>query len=153
MSDESPGTGRRERRRQHHLARESGEGPGSLPESLRDIWVGARTEFDRQLLALSSAGIGLLVALAKNLSPMSTPLSMVFATSLVAFLACVLTMLWLLRANADFVEADASGASEERARLADKLARLDLAARILFGLGVFAATALGLLIAFEPEVP
>jgi hypothetical protein len=146
--DQAPPGSRRDRRRLEHLARSSGEGPGSLPESHRSIWVASRTEFDKQLLGLSSAGIGLLVGLAKTLSPMSTPISVAFGVSLAAFVGCALLMLYLLRVNADFVEADASGSDERRSRLATALRTLDLTACLLFALGVLATAAVAILAAF-----
>lgn len=149
MSDEVQRPSRRERRALRHLATASGEGPGSVPESHRDIWVSSRLEFDRQLLGLSSAGVALLVGLVSFLSPMSRALAVFFAISLAAFLGCTLLMLYLLRVNADFVQADASGSETRRAHLAEQLKKLDLIACLLFATGVLGASSIGLLFAFK----
>lgn len=145
MTDEEAAPSRRDRARRHHLAPRSGASIASLPETHRSAWIGARSEFDRQLLGLSSAGVGILIPTSKLLSPMSPLMSVSFLACIGFFVCCCLTMLWLFRANADFIESDAAGQNDDRARLVTKLTRLDLLARVLFGLGIVSGALLGIL--------
>ena len=145
MTDEAATPSRRDRARRNHLARPSGESIADLPETHRAAWISARSEFDRQLLGLSAAGVGILIPTSELLSPMSTLMSITFLACIGFLVCCCLTMLWLLRANADFIESDAAGTGADRARLATKLMRLDFLARVLFGLGIASGAFLGVL--------
>ena len=148
MSDDIERRSRREGRRLEHLATDTGEGPTSIPETHRELWATSRLEFDRQLLALSSAGVALLLGLVATLSPMSAPVSFFFAVSLASFVVAALMMLYLLRVNAQFLEADASKREARRIELAERLHVLDRAASLLFATGVIAASLIGLVVAF-----
>lgn len=148
MSNDGIRKSRRESRRLEHLARNSSSKVVDLPDQIRDAWVMTRLEYDKQLLGLSSAGIGILSSMAALLKPESRIIIICFVFSITAFISCVFLTLSLLKYSADYLEMEANKNQTEQDRLSKLLHRQDLAARWLFALGVFTTGSIGILSLF-----
>lgn len=67
-------------------------------------YIGARIDANKAIFAFSSAGIGILVAVAEKVRKVSTCTQTMYLISLVAFLAAVISTLFVHVANAKAIE-------------------------------------------------
>ena len=139
---------RRERRALRHHVPEEGR-IDELAEPYRGPWLESRSEFDRQLLALSTAGVGLLVGLASTHPPAAGAAKFAIGLALLGFAATVLVSLRTLWLDARFLEAEgrlaAGDDAAEHERLRVRLRALEKVSVFAFGGGVAATVIVGLL--------
>lgn len=100
-------------------------------------WVATRMEYDKTLITLSSAGIGLLISLYSTVGTSHWMNAALFFLACGLFLGTVTVCLLIFRLNANHLEAAAGGSDLDDGNLN----RLDLITTWLFLLGV--ATAIG----------
>jgi hypothetical protein len=86
-----------------------------------DAWYGTRLEHDKSLLTLSTAGIGLLITLASTVGIPSRTALAFSSLAILAFIVCLVAVLFIFRGNSDHLE-DVVHGRKERSR---KLAVLD----------------------------
>lgn len=108
-----------------------------------NAWFNSRLEFDKSLLTLSSAGIGLLVALLSALAIRSATTLLLYEAAVLAFLVCLGAVLWAIRRSTDHLEAVNSGedAADPLLGALDRIAVVSFFFGVVFsaGLGVTAA--------------
>lgn len=105
-----------------------------------DAWYNTKLEHDKSLLALSSAGVGVLVALLTTVGVRSAEGLVLNILALTSFLLCIGFTLWIFKHNAAYVEKVIQGT----APISDPwLAKLDTAALVTFLFGVVLTAAIG----------
>jgi len=98
---------------------------------LRDAWVETAIERDRNLLMLSSGGIGLLLTIADKL-PLSTQFTLcLFMGAVFAFLVSAISTVWIFHVNKGIVESQLNSLQQRNdAGVLDKLAVWGFAAGV-----------------------
>jgi len=118
-------------------------------EKLFDAWLQSALEYDKSLLVVSSAGLGLIASLADKPGHEAVAIKVALLTATLAFSVVVLLVLFIFSANKSFIEAEEG--SEHESKIKNRLQCLDKASVGSFVLGVSAmALATGLLI-FDKE--
>jgi hypothetical protein len=102
-------------------------------------WFTSRIEFDKSLLTLSSAGIGLLVTLLSSLGIHSVAALLAYEAALLAFIVCLGAVLWALRRNSTHLEQVNSGNDAPD----PLLGALDTIAAVSFVVGAVITAVLG----------
>ena len=96
-------------------------------------WFTTSLEYDKSILTLSAAGIGLHLTLLTTVGLSSAEGLVLYIGAILCFAAALLTVLWVFRLNQkhieDIVKLKATGADPA-------LAKLDLFAMVSFGVGV-----------------
>lgn len=109
-----------------------------------EAWFNSRLEFDKSLLTLSSAGIGLLITLLSTLGIRSEATLLLYEAAVVAFLVCLGAVLWAMRRNSTHLEAVNRGedASDPLLTALDNIAVVSFFIGVAFSavLGIAAAT-------------
>lgn len=108
-------------------------------------WYTTNLERDKNLLALSAAGIGVLVTLQSTLGIRSAPSFLLYLGAMLSFLACAGTVLWVLKQNAVHLQ----DVVHKRAQSDPLLGFLDRSANVSFMAGVACSALLGLLAALH----
>lgn len=117
-------------------------------------WFNTRMEHDKSLLTLSTAAIGVLIAVASKVTLRSLASLILYIAALASFILCLAIVLWIYRQNSKHLE-NLVHSDEADDRL---LSFLDPAAICTFGAGIIFASMLGLTIAVgsfksqEPEM-
>lgn len=101
-----------------------------------NAWIGTKMEFDRSLLTMSLAGIGVVVTLLTTVGMSSLFALVTFLIAAVAFTAVLGLCLAIFWSNAEFLEALASGGGSEGDR---RTRRLGAWATGLFAVGIVSA--------------
>lgn len=117
----------------------------SVGEKLFDAWLQSALEYDKSLLVVSSAGLGLIASLADkpNHEAIATKIALLVAT--LAFSVVVVSVILTFSANKSFIEAEDGSNCESKIKKI--LERLDKASVVSFVSGILAmALATGLLI-------
>jgi hypothetical protein len=108
-------------------------------------WFNTRMEHDKSLLTLSTAAIGVLIALASKITLRSLASLILYIATLASFILCLAIVLWIYRQNSKHLEnLVQSDAAHDRL-----LGFLDPAAIWTFGAGIMFASMLGLTIAVD----
>lgn len=107
-----------------------------------NAWYGSAIEYDRSILTLASAGIGLLVTLATTLGMTNGFVLSLYIAALFAFLCSVACVLLIFRRNKKHIE---DVLNTDKQDIQDPfLAVLDKILPISFVLGVFFASLVGI---------
>jgi hypothetical protein len=106
-------------------------------------WFNTRMEHDKSLLTLSTAAIGVLIALASKITLNSLASLILYIAALLSFILCLTAVLWIYRQNSKHLE-NMLQSDAARDRL---LSFLDPAALCTFGAGIVFSSLLGLAIA------
>ena len=106
-------------------------------------WFTTRMEHDKSLLTLSTAAIGVLVALASKITLNSMTSLALYVAALVSFILCLATVLWIYRQNSKHLENVIQKDADNDALLGI----LDWAALGTFGAGIILSSVLGFSIA------
>jgi len=104
-----------------------------------NAWLATKFEHDRSLLTLSAGGIGLLISFLPNVIGSAESL-VIYSLALLAFIACLGTLLWIFRRNAKHLEDVAMGTATSD----PTLSRLDSIAITSFILGVLFSSIIGI---------
>ena len=108
-------------------------------------WFNTRMEHDKSLLTLSTAAIGVLVALASKITLSSITLLILYVVALLSFILCLATVLGIYRHNSKHLEdLIQKGAESDRV-----LGFLDWAALGTFGAGIVISSLLAFAIAVD----
>jgi hypothetical protein len=119
-----------------------------------NAWFNTRMEHDKSLLTLSTAAIGVLIALASKIILRSLASLTLYIAALASFILCLAIVLWIYRQNSRHLE-NLVQSDSAHDRL---LGFLDPTAIWTFGAGIMFASMLGLTIAVgsfksqEPEM-
>jgi hypothetical protein len=105
-------------------------------------WVDTRMEFDRTLIALSGAGIGLFATLLTTVGVNSRWEAISYGVGSLGFIGAITAGLWIFLRNADFFQKLVKGGGLEGDPV---LKRLDRALVICFACGALGALAAGTL--------
>jgi hypothetical protein len=108
-------------------------------------WFNTRLEHDKSLLTLSTAAIGVLIALASKITLTSLALLILYIAALLSFILCLTAVLWIYRQNSKHLE-NMLKSDAARDRL---LSFLDPAALCAFAAGILFSSLLGLAIAVD----
>jgi hypothetical protein len=108
-------------------------------------WFNTRMEHDKSLLTLSTAAIGVLIALASKITLISLASLILYSAALLSFILCLAAVLWIYRRNSKHLE-NMLQSDEARDRV---LGFLDWAALGTFGAGIVISSLLGFAIAIE----
>lgn len=101
-----------------------------------NAWLNTKMERDKSLLTLSAAGIGILVTVVLEMGIRNSSMLLLYRLSLLAFIICLFTVLWIFDRNAVYLEAVSNGKN-----LSDPvLIQLDRVAMVAFVAGVLLAS-------------
>lgn len=107
----------------------SEQGPSSEMLMRFELFCTTRLETDKSILALSTAGLGLIVTLLTSSHIKDFYTLLIFILAAFFFLSCIVAILWIFDENASYIaNPDADGS---------KLTKLDLVAKITFSIGIF----------------
>jgi len=87
---------------------------------LANSWVQNRMELDKTLLTLSSAGIGLIVAILTTIDRMGLLLAILFGLAALVFLICIVAILCIFYLNPKLIENELSLMKEELPSVKEK---------------------------------
>jgi hypothetical protein len=105
-----------------------------------NAWYSTSLEYDKSLLALSAAGIGLLLTLLTTGRIKSVVMVVLYVVAIIFFLVCLLSVLSIFRGNRRHIEQVLSG----NGALDPILGVLDHVALISFIVGVILTTVIGI---------
>lgn len=105
-----------------------------------NAWFNTSLEHDKNLLALSAGGIGLLLTLLTTVGLSSAESLILYIGAIVSFVVALVAILIVLRRNRTYIENTLLGKSSND----PLLAKLDLAALFAFGVGVVFTAIIGI---------
>src|SRR5574340_292490 len=105
-----------------------------------NAWFNTSLEHDKNLLALSAGGIGLLLTLLTTVGLSSAEFLILYIGAIVSFVVALVAILIVLRRNRTYIENTLLGKSSND----PLLAKLDLAALFAFGIGVVFTAIIGI---------
>lgn len=106
-----------------------------------NAWFNTALEHDKSILALSAAGIGLLITLLTTTGLGSSEALLLYAGAILSFLFSIFCILLIFNRNKAYIERVVSGSNEQSDPF---LTRLDHAAIGAFGAGVVFSVLIGL---------
>jgi hypothetical protein len=111
-----------------------------------NAWHNSALEHDKNLLTLSSGGIGLLITLLNTVGASSCLMVSCYVIAIFAFLVCLTSVLIIFKRNRKYIEQIINNNKEDKD---DILSVLDYIAIISFGIGVLFSGFIGILAAFK----
>lgn len=105
-----------------------------------NAWFNTSLEHDKNLLALSAGGIGLLLTLLTTVGLSSAESLILYIGAIVSFVVALVAILIVLRRNRTYIENTLLGKSSDD----PLLAKLDLTALFAFGIGVVFTAIIGI---------
>lgn len=106
-----------------------------------DAWFATSLEHDRSVLALSAAGIGLLLTLLTTVGLSSVWALVLYILALACFAVALVTILFVFRRNRSYIEQVVTG---KASKSDPALSSADTIALFAFGLGVALAAIIGI---------
>ncbi|WP_022946872.1 hypothetical protein [Pseudoalteromonas ruthenica] len=107
-------------------------------------WFNTKFEMDKQLLSLSSAGVGLLITLMTAFGVVNLRVACFFALSLLCYIITVISVLLILYRNGKFLEKLNSDKNKNKNENDNLLLVLDFTARTSFVIGILLTSAIGI---------
>jgi hypothetical protein len=106
-----------------------------------NAWFNTALEHDKSILALSAAGIGLLITLLTTTGLASAEALLLYVGAIVSFLLSIICVLFIFNRNKAYIEEVVTGSKKGSDPF---LTKLDLAALGAFGAGVVFSVLIGL---------
>lgn len=103
-------------------------------------WLNTRMEYDKSLLTISAAGIGLLTTLMMAYRISSIGLLLLYIFAIIWFLIAILSVLFIFKRNSTHIEQVSNGDNS----VDNVLTILDWVALIAFSVGVFFSACIGI---------
>lgn len=111
-----------------------------------DAWFATALEHDKSVLALSTAGIGLLLTLLTTVGVSSVCALVMYILALTCFVVALVTVLFVFHRNRSYIEEVVAGNASKNDSL---LSHADTTALAAFGLGVAFAAIIGITTAVQ----
>ena len=99
-----------------------------------EAYIESRNEIDRQLLILSTAAIGLLLAFSDKVNTCLSKVLLLIAA--VLFLVTILVILRIFHLNAEIIKHELKSNNDLVQRVSDRMDCLDKMVKVLFSIGV-----------------
>lgn len=114
-----------------------------------ESWFVTRMELDKSLLTLSAGGVGILVGFLSDAGLRSVESLILYILSLIGFLICIASVLYVLKANSGYLEQinQACDDDKQSPATAKLLSALDAIAIMSFSLAVLCTSIIGVSLA------
>lgn len=114
------------------------------PKHLLAAWFTTRFERDKHLVALASAGIGLLITLLSSLGSTSKFQTGMYLISILSFIVTIAVGLFIFNYNAKYLETVMKEDDENSHESGTLLKWLDIIITLSFGIAIISAACIGL---------